>query len=80
MTKRCLDRGRLLDALDLLLQLRGGPALGGLHVLLPDEFLERDGEGLGDLRQQRDRHAPAADLVGGDHLLGEPRVRRAAPG
>src|SRR5882757_1215836 len=32
----------------------------GQHVLFANEFLERDGERLGDLRQERDRHAPAA--------------------
>ena len=58
-----LGSRQALDALDLLLQLGGRPALGGLHVLFADEFFERDGERLGDLRQKRDRHAESADLV-----------------
>jgi hypothetical protein len=48
-----LGARQTLDTLDLLLQLRGGAALGGLHVLFANEFLERDGECLGDLRQLR---------------------------
>ena len=34
-----LGSRQALDPLDLLLQLRSGSALGGLHVLFADEFL-----------------------------------------
>jgi len=43
--------------------------MGG--VLLSNECLDGDGERVGDRWQQGDRHTAAADLVGGDHLLGE---------
>ena len=60
----------MLDALDLLLQLRCGTPLGGLHVFLPISSRARR-RVRGDLRQERYRHAAPSDLVRGDHLLGE---------
>jgi hypothetical protein len=36
-----------LDTLDLLLQVRGGTPLGGLHALLANEIFERDGDRFG---------------------------------
>ena len=63
-----LRLGQCGDALDLPLQLRHRPALGGLG-LFADQFLDADAEQRGQSRQVRDRHATLAAFVGGDGLL-----------
>ena len=47
-----LGARELLDALDLLLKLRRGTALGGARAVLADQVFEGDGERGGDLREQ----------------------------
>jgi hypothetical protein len=60
----------LADKLEVLLE-RGDGSAALRFVLGAQQLLDGDAEGLGERRQQRDRDAPSADLVGGDLLLGD---------
>ena len=62
-----------VDAFDLLQELGRGSALGALR-LLADQFFHRDGECAGKPGQERGGHPMAADLVGGDDLLGDAQL------
>jgi hypothetical protein len=70
ITTRCLPCGRRLraQALDLLLQLRGGAALGGWS-LLADQGLDAHAKGACEEGQVRDRHAASSDFPGSHRLL-----------
>jgi hypothetical protein len=61
---------QLGDCGDLLLQLGGRAALGGLGRFA-DEFFDGHAERLGQRRQGRNGHAPPAGLEGRDLLLGD---------
>ena len=62
-----LGPGETLDAFELLLEPGDRAALdGGWRGFHIDQRLDRDGQGAGETRQQRHRHAASADLVGGE--------------
>lgn len=59
-----LSARQLLDALDLLLQLRCRAALLGRGGIVPEQLLQRHRERTSECRQRRDWNPPASDFVG----------------
>lgn len=69
-----LGLGEAADALELALELGGGPALAGLRARDAEQHIGGDGEERGELGHERHGEAEPADLVVGEGLLGDAEV------
>lgn len=70
-----LGLGEAADALELALELGGGPALAGLRARDAEQHVSGHGEERGESGHEGDGEAKPADLVVGEGLLRDAHVR-----
>ena len=70
-----LGLGKAAHALELALELGGGPALAGVRAGNAEEHIGGDGEERREAGHEGDGEAEAADLVVGEGLLSDAQVR-----